>query len=98
MGYFMSSVEKISIALTPDLAILVRKAVDDGYYASTSEIVREALRDWKKKQSSGGEGMQELRSLWQDGIDSGSAGELDISDIKKEARKLYEKDSAKLRP
>ncbi len=41
----MSTVEKISISLTPDLASLVRKAVDDGYYTSTSEIVREALRD-----------------------------------------------------
>ncbi len=91
----MSSVEKISIALTPDLANLVRKAVEDGYYASTSEIVREALRDWKRKHSSGEKEAQELRALWQDGIDSGSAGELNISNIKKEARKLYEKEHRK---
>jgi len=92
----MSTVEKISIALTPDLALLVRKAVDDGYYASTSEIVREALRDWKRKQNSDEQRTNELRSLWQEGINSGSAGMLDMAEIKREARKLYEEEHGKL--
>jgi len=91
----MSTVEKISIALTPDLALLVRKAVDDGYYASTSEIVREALRDWKRKQLSEEQKTIELRSLWQEGINSGSAGVLDMAEIKREARKRYEEEHGK---
>ncbi|MFO5475003.1 MAG: type II toxin-antitoxin system ParD family antitoxin, partial [Dolichospermum sp.] len=40
----MPNVEKISIALTPEMAALVRDAVKSGEYASSSEIIREALR------------------------------------------------------
>ena len=45
----MPNVEKLSIALTPEMATLVRDAVKSGEYASSSEIIREALRDWKYK-------------------------------------------------
>lgn len=48
----MSKLEKLSISLTPELAFLVRSAVTEGDYASTSEVIREALRDWKIKQKS----------------------------------------------
>jgi len=41
----MTKVEKLSIALTSELAEAVRGAVDAGDYASSSEAVREALRD-----------------------------------------------------
>ena len=91
----MSTVEKISIALTPDLALLVRGAVNNGYYASTSEVIREALRDWKDKQSENEHKTQKLRALWQAGIDSGSAGVLDMEEIKQEARQLYEAEHGK---
>ncbi|QWF70800.1 hypothetical protein KEF85_16025 [Methylomonas paludis] len=42
----MSTIEKISIALTPDLALLVRNTVESGFYTSNSEVICEALRDW----------------------------------------------------
>lgn len=48
----MSKVEKVSIALSAELAALVRQAVDAGDYASTSEVVREALREWKARRVS----------------------------------------------
>jgi antitoxin ParD1/3/4 len=91
----MPIVEKISIALTPDLALLVRNAVNNGYYASASEVIREALCDWKNKQSLNEQKAQELRTLWQEGIDSGSAGVLNMAKIKQEARQLYEKEHSK---
>lgn len=91
----MSTVEKISIALTPDLALLVRGAVDNGYYASSSEVIREALRDWKIKQCLNEQKTQELRALWQEGINSGSAGSLDMEEIKREARRNYEQEHGK---
>ena len=40
----MPNVEKLSIALTPEMASLVREVVEAGEYASSSEVVREALR------------------------------------------------------
>jgi antitoxin ParD1/3/4 len=87
----MATVEKISIALTEDLAALVRKAVESGDYASTSEVIRDALRDWKLKRTARDEQGADLRRLWQEGIDSGVAGPLDIEAIKREARMLMEK-------
>jgi predicted nucleotidyltransferase len=47
----MSKVEKVSIALTLDMAAVVRGAVASGDYASSSEVVREALRDWRLKRN-----------------------------------------------
>ena len=82
----MANVEKISVALTPDLATIVRQAVESGDYASASEVVRDALRDWKLKRAVDQETVRELRRLWQEGIDSGPGEPLDMEGIKREAR------------
>ena len=67
----MANVEKISIALTQDMVSLVRQAVESGEYASNSEVIRDALRDWKIKRSMREEHIEELRRLWHEGIKSG---------------------------
>jgi putative addiction module CopG family antidote len=41
--------EQITIAITPDMARMVEQAVQDGGYASASEVVRDALRLWKEQ-------------------------------------------------
>jgi antitoxin ParD1/3/4 len=46
---FMAAIERLTITLPADMARLVKGAVDEGDYASTSEVIREALRDWKMK-------------------------------------------------
>lgn len=61
----MSTIEKISIALPPEMVALVRQAVAAGEYASSSEVVREALREWTQKRSLRQQGVEELRQLWQ---------------------------------
>lgn len=45
----MPTIERLTITLPSDMAGIVRGAVDGGDYASTSEVIREALRDWKTK-------------------------------------------------
>ena len=82
----MANVEKISVALTFDLAAIVRQAVESGDYASASEVVRDGLRDWKLKRAVEQETVHELRRLWQEGIDSGPAEPLDMAAIKREVR------------
>ena len=47
----MPTVAKVSIALPPQMANLLREAVASGEYASASEVVRDALREWKRKRS-----------------------------------------------
>lgn len=45
----MATIERLTITLPADMAIVVKGAVEDGDYASTSEVIREAVRDWKLK-------------------------------------------------
>jgi antitoxin ParD1/3/4 len=45
----MANIERLTITLPADMARLVKGAVEDGDYASSSEVIREALRDWKMK-------------------------------------------------
>ncbi len=67
----MANVEKVSVALTADMAIMVKQAVESGEYASSSEVVREALRDWKTKRAFAQHQINELRRLVDEGIASG---------------------------
>jgi len=43
----MAAVERLTITLPAEMAGMVKGVVDEGGYASTSEVIREALRDWK---------------------------------------------------
>lgn len=45
----VGAIERLTITLPAEMAVLVKGAVDGGDYASTSEVIREALRDWKLK-------------------------------------------------
>ena len=47
----MAKIERLTITLPAEMTVLVRGAVDEGDYASSSEVVREALRDWKTKRA-----------------------------------------------
>ena len=70
----MASVEKISIALPPEMVALLRQAVDTGEYASSSEVVRDALRDWTQKRNLRQQGVEELRQVWQQAIENRKPG------------------------
>jgi antitoxin ParD1/3/4 len=67
----MANVEKISIALTPEMAAAVRDVVKAGEYASASEVVREALRDWSFKRTERDRALEELGRRWDEGLASG---------------------------
>ncbi len=82
----MSKVEKVSISMTPQHAELLRDAVQSGAYASGSEVVREAMRDWSEKWIEKRETADRLRALWQEGKSSGPASELDLDAVLDEAR------------
>lgn len=69
----MPTVEKLSIALPPEMANLLREAVESGEYASASEVVRDALRAWKRKRRLETLEVEELRRLVQEGMESGPA-------------------------
>lgn len=75
--------EKMSISVTPEQARLIEKAVAGGDYASSSEVIRDALREWKARRL--------LGELWDEGIASGWADpDETIDDIKAEARRQFD--------
>jgi antitoxin ParD1/3/4 len=47
----MSTSERMTITMPAEMAALVKGAVTSGDYASTSEVIREALYDWKEKRA-----------------------------------------------
>ena len=65
----MAEIARLTITLPSDMAAVVKGAVEGGDYASSSEVVREALRDWKMKRALQ---LQELAALRTD-IDKGLA-------------------------
>lgn len=68
----MPNVEKISIALPAEMVAVVRQAVETGEYASSSEVVRDALRDWTQKRGMRHQGMEELRKVWRQAMENSS--------------------------
>ena len=82
----MPTIEKVSVALTAEQIASLRAAVDAGEYATTSEVIREAIRDWQLKRQLQQDDIMRLRQLWQEGLDSGSAGEVDFVQLRKDAR------------
>jgi antitoxin ParD1/3/4 len=86
----MASVEKVSVALTNEQVSALTAALETGEYATTSEIVREALRDWQLKRELRQEDIKRLRQMWDAGVASGSAGELDMKKLREDARARLE--------
>jgi antitoxin ParD1/3/4 len=74
----MPDIQKISIAVTSDQLAAMREAVETGDYATTSEVVREAVRDWQMKRAQRQEELARLRHAWNEGKESGGSGTFDI--------------------
>jgi antitoxin ParD1/3/4 len=70
----MAVAEKISIALPPEMVSIVRDAVATGEYASSSEVIRDALRDWTHKRTLRQQGLAELRELWREALHDKTPG------------------------
>src|SRR5581483_6049080 len=86
----------MNINLTPQLEDLVRQKVASGHYSSASEVVREALRLMEREDQIQAAKLAQLRRDIQEGLDSGSAGKLDVETIKRRGRARLE--AAKTKP
>jgi antitoxin ParD1/3/4 len=65
----MSNVQKISVSLSEEMMIIMKDVVATGAYASTSEIVRDALRDWQEKQVERDIVIKKYRKMVDDALD-----------------------------
>ena len=82
----MPDVQKVSVALTGEQIVALKAAVETGEYATTSEIVREAIRDWQHKRALRQEDLSQLRQMWDQGRASGVATPVDFDEARREAR------------
>jgi antitoxin ParD1/3/4 len=87
----MADIERMTITMPTEMAAIVKNAVDTGDYASSSEVVRAALRDWKLKRTLQ---LEELATLKADidlglaDIAAGRVQDFDVDRIVERGRKL----------
>jgi antitoxin ParD1/3/4 len=75
--------------LPDDLAAEVASAVQGGEYASESDAILGAVAEWRVQRQVETIGVEELRHLWQEGVDSGRGRSKSIEEIKAEARRRF---------
>jgi antitoxin ParD1/3/4 len=77
----------IKVSLTDELAKFVDAQVASGRYASSSEVVQDALRLMERLDRAEIDKLHWLQDAWREGVDSGDAGEIDFDELKQEARR-----------
>jgi antitoxin ParD1/3/4 len=87
----MAKLERITVTMPEEMVAKLRAAVESGEYATTSEIVREALRDWEEYQQRRQAKLEKLRELIREGMESES---LDGETVLAELRAKYRVDKA----
>jgi antitoxin ParD1/3/4 len=65
----MPAAEKISITLTPEMNRMIKDRVEAGDYGSTSELIREALHLWQRREEEHQQNLAEVRARVQAAID-----------------------------
>lgn len=70
----MPNIAKVSIALPSEMLDKVHEAVESGEYASSSEVVRDALRSWQDARRLRSEEIAFLRKAWKEGMQDRSPG------------------------
>ena len=85
----MATVERLSITLPAEMAASLRQTVEGGQYASTSEIIREALREWAQKRDDDRRDLDALREAVRFGDESGS--DIPAGEVLAELRQLIAK-------
>ncbi len=82
----MSHVEKISVAISPEIAEMIRGAIACGEYSSAGEVMRAALHDWKLRRRPRPGAIDELSRCWDEGLASGPATDGGMAFQRLEAR------------
>jgi antitoxin ParD1/3/4 len=92
--YSMAGAGKLSVTLAPEAMAVVNEAVASGEYATASEVVADALLNWRANREQPGFGTEELRKLWSEGVVSGPGRFASIEEIKAEVRRRAAKEKS----
>jgi len=70
-----STIERLTVTMPADMVTTIKDAVAQGGYASTSEVIREAMRDWKAKRAQQLQSLESLRADIEKGLSQLEAGQ-----------------------
>jgi antitoxin ParD1/3/4 len=86
-----TNMRTLTVSLTPHQAAMMQSAVENGGYASNSEIVRDALRLWEQREEVRQMELARLKRAYDEGMASGEGREVSadalLAELKAEARK-----------
>jgi len=83
--------ERMTITMPSEMASVVQAVVDSGDYATVSEVIREAVREWRAKRVSQQQELRALKNDIQKGLADLEAGRLkgfDVDRVAARGRKL----------
>ncbi|MGH6848285.1 MAG: ribbon-helix-helix domain-containing protein [Methylocella sp.] len=83
------SPRRLEVSLPDELAADIASAVQRGEFVSESDAVLGAVAEWRVQRLAETIGVEELRRLWQEGVDSGPGRSKSIEEIKAEARRRF---------
>lgn len=81
--------EKLSITLPADMVRLIKEQVSSGAYASTSEVLRAAMRTWMRDEEEHQERIKAIRGRVQASIDDPRPS-LTVDEVFDDLETLYE--------
>lgn len=65
----MQPAEKVSITMPPEMMRLIRDSIEAGEYASTSEVLRDAMRAWLRQREEHQERLESIRARVRQSLD-----------------------------
>jgi len=78
----MSTVmEQVTVTMPADMSAAVKQAVMDGDYASTNEVVRDALREWETRRRRTQGQLAALKEDIEQGLADIAAGRVEAFDL-----------------
>jgi len=63
--------EKITITIPPEMLAVIKKKVDEGFYSSTSELIRAAVRLWQQREDEHEARLKAIRMRLEDSKQNG---------------------------
>lgn len=81
-------VEKLSITLPADMVAYIKAQVDAGRFASTSEVLREAVRSWTRQEEEYDARLTAIRARIQQSLDDPRPA-IDIDEVRERLALFY---------
>jgi antitoxin ParD1/3/4 len=85
----MQNAEKISITMTPQMMNTIRACVESGEYASTSEVLRDAMRVWQRERIERAEHLESIKTRIKKSVEDPRPRQ-PLSEVKKRLSALHD--------